>query len=81
MFEFSIKKVVQVKIRFSAQKNAHFSGFVGLFISFYESKKPFSALFRFFSSCEESFFFFLFTQKANFWFYYQLKRLIYDPEN
>ena len=51
-----------MKIRFSAQKNAHFSGFVGLFISFYESKKPFSALFRFFSSCEESFFFFIYAE-------------------
>ena len=71
------------KIRFSVKKNAHFGGFVGLFLPFCESKKSFSALLQSFFRVAEGVFgyYSFFTQKVNFWFYFQLKRLIHDHEN
>ena len=70
------------KIRFSVQKNAHFGGFVGFFYHFMSQKSRFLHFFKvFFELLRECLGIFFFTQKANFWFYFQLKRLIHDHEN
>ena len=67
------------KIRFSFKEMLILAVLWGYFYHFVSQKSRFRQFFKvFFELFKECLFFF--TQKSKFWFYFQLKRLIHDPE-
>ena len=80
LFDFSIGKAdkCQRKSDFHSKK-CLFWRFCGvIFTISWVKKVVFGSFSKFFSSCLRNVCFFM--QKSKFWFYFQLKRLIHDPE-